>query len=93
MGSNELALIGQVVFGYVVAWGLRAPKSVPLWLTWALIGIVGAGVYVWITPAFAEMVRGDWRSVLAGFASFVLSVRGAAGAAKDSKTAPAEDSR
>lgn len=87
----ELQLLGQTILGYGLQWA-RGPKKIPNWVSWAGFGAMAAGVYVWITPGFGGAFHDNWRMALAGFASFVLGMRGAAGTSKDAKVAPQTNS-
>lgn len=91
MSHTELALLGQVVLGYVTQW-LRGLKNVPNWISWVGLGIASVAVYVWITPSFDADFKADWRAVVAGGVSFLLAARGGASTSSDTKAAPKTNS-
>jgi hypothetical protein len=93
MTPQEMLLVGSGVMGFLIQRLARAPKSVPAWVTWAVIVVAGVAVYVWATPDFGNIFAANWRMALAGAVGFLLQVRGSASTASDTKVAPATDSR
>lgn len=91
MGTTELALLGQIVLGYLLQWA-RGFKNVPNWLGYVIMGVTCVAVYVWITPGSLEAFKADWRAALAAVVSFILATRGGAASAKDAKVAPPTNS-
>jgi hypothetical protein len=83
---QDLNLLGMALLGYSWQW-LRALKNVPNWASWALMGVVAAGVYVFITRDFALQFHTSWRDALAGLATFILGARGAASTSSDTGAA------
>lgn len=89
----ELQVVGGIVMGWVVKKFALAPKTVPMWATWAGMTLAGVLVYIYITPDFDSIFRNNWRVAIAGLISFVFQVRGSAGASSDSGIAPPTNSQ
>ena len=91
MNNTDLALVGQIVLGYVMQWA-RSFQKVPNWLPWVVIGAAAVATYIWITPSFFSDWTTNWRTALAAIASFILATRGASALAKETKSAPPTNS-
>lgn len=91
MTESDIALLGQVVLGYLWQWA-RSFQRVPNWVSWSVMGLAAVGVYVWITPSIVGDFTASWRAALAGLVSFILAARGAAAGAKEVNVAPKTNS-
>jgi hypothetical protein len=91
MSNTDLALLGQLVLGYVMQWA-RSFKNVPNWATWAVFVAASIAVYVWITPTVVTDFTGNWRTAVAACVSFILATRGVAATTKEVKAAPPTNS-
>lgn len=91
MTNADLALLGQVVLGYVWQW-VRSFARVPNWVSWPVMGLSAIAVYVWITPTVVTDWQANWRFAVAGCVSFILAARGAASTTSEAKAAPQTNS-
>mgnify|MGYP003596375040 CR=1 FL=1 len=91
MSTQDLALLGQVVLGYVVQW-VRSFERVPNWVSWVVLTVASVGIYIWITPTVVQDWQASWRVAIAGCVSFILAARGAAAGAKEVRAAPKTNS-
>ena len=91
MSNSDLALLGTAVLGYIWQWA-RSFQRVPNWVSWIVMGLAAVAVYVWITPTVVTDWHESWRTAIAACISFILSARGAAAVAKESKSVPPTNS-